>query len=500
MLLGLVWMVVAGCSVPPADKGASDKPAPDPAPEPAPEPAPKTCASAYGAFTPVARPGGGTLGGGVVADMDGDGKQDLVLSVGGDGKPGPVVLVLDPLGATPTTWTSTYEGYNVRVAAGDANGDGALDLAVGACQDDSATDQITATVYLTDAGVLPKTPSVVLKGACSPDLAFADVDADGDLDLSVLQLQYTADDRTQQVVFLNEGGGFSADRTWTSTTKVQANTLAVADVDADGLLDLLIASTRDDGVWGWPFLGRAVDGAVSLTPTATGFGSGFDQAFVFTPEIAFLSPQRIVAGFSDHLCSAVDCAAPAITWDGVEQRNTWVSDNEGMTGGMAVGRLDGDGVPDLVYNRWSGSTAYPSPGPLGVYCGDPETGFDKGEVPLGDPDARYLAQGLDLADLDGAALVPRQFAVTTAATTSIVMLPAPHVHAITEVTAGGERLSAGVGGFLHTPGASWVSFGPPLPAGTPVEVAYTVSEAPDVVVFDAARADVVPVFQPTPSP
>ena len=119
----------------------------------------------------------------------------------------------------------------VAMAVGDVNGDGALDAVV------ASHDNDNLTIY-TGNGLGTLTPGTALTGYSNPvDVALTDYDNDNDLDLIVLS---SFGSTGYLLLMTNNGAGvFSNGGSGQLSTAPTA--MALADVNADGLPDLLIA-------------------------------------------------------------------------------------------------------------------------------------------------------------------------------------------------------------------------------------------------------------------
>jgi hypothetical protein len=172
-----------------------------------------------------------------VADIDGDGDLDL-LSVGYT-DPGKVSVRLNNgAGVFTAPATNAELAMATRpysIAMGDVNGDGSPDMVV--------ANTTTATVSLrlnNGSGVFtaPATASVAEISVANSGLqaVLADIDADGDLDL--LATAYSSNGAVS--VRLNNGRGvFTAPATGAEVGTGGAALLATGDLDGDGDIDLL---------------------------------------------------------------------------------------------------------------------------------------------------------------------------------------------------------------------------------------------------------------------
>ena len=205
-----------------------------------------------GTFQPAAIYGSGGMAAYsvAVADVNGDGKPDLLvanedfssseLDVGGVG-----VLLGNGDGTfQPATSYSSGGYFAVSVVVGDLNGDGKPDLLVG-----NRWAAAAACEYVQNVGVLLGNGDGTFQAAVSyslglglatsdPSLAVADVNGDGvKLDLLALNGETSSVD-----VLLGNGDGTLRPMVSYFTNSYQNSSLAVADVDGDGTPDLLVAS------------------------------------------------------------------------------------------------------------------------------------------------------------------------------------------------------------------------------------------------------------------
>ena len=205
-----------------------------------------------------------------LGDLDGDGDLDVVIA-NDVGAPS-VVHQNDGTGKF-TFLTSLDAGGQARraVALGDLDHDGDLELVlVGLGQDHIYLNENRGR-HWTERGLGSSrlAPIPGLAGRAT-GVAVADLDADGDLDI-VVPGRYEAED----VVFVNDGrAGFAETRRF-GVGPDDATSVAVGDVDGDGDPDIVTGS------WEQPHTVYANDGHGQFTRHST-FGTSEDQTWTIT--------------------------------------------------------------------------------------------------------------------------------------------------------------------------------------------------------------------------
>jgi Bacterial Ig-like domain (group 3)/FG-GAP-like repeat/FG-GAP repeat len=312
-----------------------------------------------------------------VADVNGDGKPDLIVANCGNrcAGGGAVAVVAVLLGNGDGTFQSAVaygSGGDATgsVAVADVNGDGKPDLlAANQCADtgDCGGDG-TVSVLLGNGDGTFRTAVAYDSGGNQPlSVAVGDVNADGKADVlmtnygsnTVSVLLGNGDGTFQPAVIYNPSGG-------------RAVSLAAADVNGDGRLDLLVISDS-----GGP---SGVNGAVGVL---LGNGDGTFQAAVPYDSGGWVAEGIAVADVNGDntldLVIANNCLDHDNCPDGGGGLGVLLGNGDGTfqaagsyrSGGyapysVAVGNLNADGRPDLLVANFCSSTSCADDGVVGV--------------------------------------------------------------------------------------------------------------------------------------
>ena len=183
-----------------------------------------------------------------LADVNGDGKLDLVVanacnnnSSCNNGSVGVLLGNGDGTYQAATAYSSAGL-YADAVAVGDINGDGNPDLVVtNECNGNSCTNGTYGVLLGNGDGTFQAAVSYNSGGVTATSVALADVNGDGKLDLLLTNQCSDNNCTTGQVAVLlgNGDGTFQSPVTY-GTSGLYAGSLAVADINGDGKLDLIV--------------------------------------------------------------------------------------------------------------------------------------------------------------------------------------------------------------------------------------------------------------------
>lgn len=312
-----------------------------------------------------------------VADVNGDGKPDLVVASMGDGNVGLVgVLLGNGDGTFQSEVTYASGGYDaVSVAVTDVNGDGKLDLLV------ANQESASVGVLLGNGDGTFQAVKTYISGVGSPEsIAVADVNGDGKPDLLVaitgnnfegsVGVLLGNGDGTFQPVVLHDSGGTSAE------------SVVVMDANGDGKPDILVSNSC-----GSTRLCSPSDGNVSLL-LGNGDGTFQAAAFIYGPLPGQYSRIAVADvngdGKPDLLvtdqCGNKNCIASTVAvllgkGDGTFQTPMTYNTGGRLVRSIAVADVNGDGKLDLLLGNGCTAADCTKDNVVGVLLGNGDGTF-----------------------------------------------------------------------------------------------------------------------------
>jgi hypothetical protein len=348
-----------------------------------------------------------------VADVNGDGKPDLLVANSCDKNcvNGSVTVLLgNGDGSFRAAVSYGSGGYDViSVVAADLNGDGKLDLLVanqcaasGTCP--YGTNGTVGVLMGKGDGTFQTAVTYSSGGYSAESMALGDVNGDGKPDLVVSNacgdIYCTKNENGTVGVLLGNGDGTFRPAVTSVSGALTARSVVAADVNGDGKLDLLVAATT---------------GATGVVSVLSGNGDGTFRAPVMYASGGLFGLSVVVAdvngdGKPDLLVanecafdSNVNCGNPAGmvgvllgNGDGTFQAAVTYSSGGGGIPSVAVGDVNGDGKADLIL----------ADACVGGYCGNTvgvQLGYGDGsfQAPVSYGSGGYGLTSVAVADVNG---------------------------------------------------------------------------------------------------
>jgi hypothetical protein len=347
-----------------------------------------------------------------VADVNGDGKPDLVVTnynaVIGNYYDGGVGVLLGNGDGTfqPAAMYGSDGEYAFSVAVADVNGDGKPDLVVATeCYNSSNCSNGGVDVLLGNGdGTFRGAPIHGSGGYEAYSVAVADVNGDGKPDLLVANYCASSSNCSngEVGVLLGNGNGAFQPAVSYNSGGEYAYSIAVADVNGDGKPDLLVANFYDAG--------NPDSGGVSVL---LGNGNGTFQAAVsnisggfgaYSIAVADVNgdgkPDLVVANecYNSSNCSNGGVDVLLGNGDGTFQSAVSYSSSGEIAYSVAIADVNGDGKPDIVVANQCYSSADCSNGGVDVLLGNGDGTF---QPAVTYSSGAYRAYSIAVADVNG---------------------------------------------------------------------------------------------------
>ncbi len=304
-----------------------------------------------------------------VADLNGDGKQDLVLSDGNSlyGNPGAVSVLLgngDGTFQTEVTYSTNTNGAS-SVAIGDVNGDGKPDLVV-------AGGNVSVLLGNGD-GTFQPAVNYSSGSDSSAFVAIADVNGDGKLDILSADGCWTSCSVGGMSVLLGNGDGTFQAPVLYDSGGFGVTSIAVGDLNGDGRPDVVVTDECQN------YERHCNPPGVAAVFMGNGDGT-FQHAVLYDSGGAYASSVTISDLNGDGKPDLAISNAGAVSvllnnGDGTFQTPVNYDSGGADEVWAAVADVNGDGKPDLVVSNACTSDACESTGEFGVLIGNGDGTF-----------------------------------------------------------------------------------------------------------------------------
>ena len=292
-----------------------------------------------------------------VADVNGDGKLDLIVGGSGNVNVNTVSVLLNttPPGATTpsfaTQQTFATGSGSLSVTAADVNGDGKPDLIVANMNDNTVSVLLNTTAPGAAAPSFA-TQQIFATGQWPTSVTTADVNGDGKPDLIVANCC----DATISVLLNTTVPGattssFAAQQTF--ATGAGPYSVTAADVNGDGIPDLIVANSN--GNTASVLLNTTAPGATSPSfATQQVFATGSDPESATIADVNGDGMPDLVVANNGSVSVLLNTTAPPITTPNFAAQHSFLTGRYPFS--VTAADVNGDGKPDLFVANQSDNT------------------------------------------------------------------------------------------------------------------------------------------------
>lgn len=437
-----------------------------------------------------------------IAHIDDDPNVDILLSNGIDRVSEDNTILFGPFGngaegtlAEPL-WLSAVSGHNFNIAVGDINLDGDLDLAASRMMNRYGDYGLGgATVYTNLERETTKVSTWKSDDKYTgAGITLADIDADGDLDLITSSLIRDKLGDGYPRIYINRNGKLDKIANAFSKEKLDANDVVAADINMDGWMDLVFSGPKVSVYYGKPVNSNNIPYA-----SIPDWQSEKEIEYSFAADVVKFAnheTQSIVASFGcdiNLVQTTCEDSGYALFNPKQSKQALWKSAPGFITSGVTIADVSSDGIPDLIGATWvnKDNETRKVQGQVLIYKGldsgefENNPGFESKELGIFQNVVAYDVNSTRYSKKSG------KFKTQTSKKQSVFTLEERSIQQITKVTINNKRIAktgSKKGDQYHwtsISGMNWVTISPAVPANKEVKIHYDYSNSKDIIVTDA---------------